>query len=61
MARATLLLLFLTGCAADVRPTVGECSFPDPALAMMGQSPESLHEMVRAFCGLVGVKIVPKP
>lgn len=60
--RALILALFLTGCStASVRPTIGECSMPDPSLAMMGQAPESLHEMVKSACAMVGIKVIPTP
>jgi hypothetical protein len=54
-------LLLLTGCAVTVKPLAGICDQPDPALAMMGTPPQSLHLLVRSTCVVVGVKVVPKP
>lgn len=58
--RFLFLALLLTGCGT-VRPTVGLCDLPDPALAQMGQSPGSLHELVKSACAMIGVRWAPKP
>lgn len=56
-----LIALLLTGCVhgVTIKPTAGICDQPDPALAMMGERPESLHLLVKSACVVVGVKIIP--
>lgn len=55
--------LLLNGCADGIviKPIAGICDQPDPALAMMGTPPESLHEMVKSTCLVAGAKVLPKP
>jgi len=55
--------LIIAACitAPTVKPLAGICDQPDPALAMMGTPPESLHMLARSTCLVVGVKVIPNP
>lgn len=61
-ASVVLLALLMTNCAgATIKPTAGICDQPAPALAMVGERPQSLHLLVKSACAMVGIKVIPTP